>query len=91
MTALHTDEYRRFAAALAKARQNAGVSQRELARRLGSDQSFVSKYEAGRRRLDVVEFLRIVAALGADYRDVINQIANSAGALNASQSSSHEG
>lgn len=74
MTALDTEEYRRFAAALTEVRQAAGVSQRELARRLGTDQSFVSKYEAGRRRLDVVEFLRIVAALGVDYTTVLDKV-----------------
>jgi transcriptional regulator with XRE-family HTH domain len=46
-----------------------------MADRLGVDQSFVSKYEAGRRRLDVVEFLRIAAAMGADYRSILDPIA----------------
>ncbi|MNL66572.1 Helix-turn-helix domain protein [compost metagenome] len=47
------------------------MTQYELADRLGVDQTYVSKYEGGRRRLDVVEFMRIVAALGVDYRDII--------------------
>ena len=75
MTALHTTEYRRFAEALAEARRSAGLSQYELADRLGVDQSFVSKYETARRRLDVIEFLRVVAAIGdqpdAFIRDLI--------------------
>ena len=29
-------------------------------------QSFVAKYERGERRLDVIEFLRITAAIGTD-------------------------
>ena len=70
MTALHTEEYRRFARALAQARTDANLSQYDLADRLGVDQSFVSKYEAARRRLDVIEFLRIVHAIGVDPRTI---------------------
>jgi hypothetical protein len=33
---------------------------------LKKPQSFVAKYEGGERRLDVVEFIAIVRALGAD-------------------------
>jgi transcriptional regulator with XRE-family HTH domain len=75
MTALHTEEYQRFARALAEARRRAGLSQYELADRLGVDQSFISKYEAGRRRLDVIEFMRIVHAIGVNYRDVLDELA----------------
>ena len=72
MTALHSAEYQRFAQALAAARRQAGLSQYELADRLGADQSFVSKYESGRRRLDVIEFLRIMQAIGSDYRKLLD-------------------
>ena len=71
MTALHSDEYKRFAKLLAQVRNERGVSQYELARRLGVDQSYVSKYESARRRLDVIEFLRITTALGIDPAAVI--------------------
>lgn len=64
MTALHTEAYRRFAAALADARRDAGLSQYDLADRLKVDQSFISKYESARRRLDMIEFLRIINAIG---------------------------
>ena len=71
MTALHTEEYRRFAKALAQARRDANLSQYQLADRLGVDQSYISKYEAARRRLDVIEFLRIVGAIGADPMSIL--------------------
>jgi transcriptional regulator with XRE-family HTH domain len=64
MTALHTKSYRRFATALADARRDAGLSQYDLADRLKVDQSFISKYESARRRLDVIEFMRIIQAIG---------------------------
>ena len=40
-----------------------GITQRELAGELGKAQSFVSAYESGQLRLDVLEFLRVVEAL----------------------------
>jgi transcriptional regulator with XRE-family HTH domain len=56
--------YKRLIEALAAARHNAGISQTELAKRLGTRQQFVSKYESGERRLDFVEVLDIAKALG---------------------------
>lgn len=49
---------------LIDARRNAGLTQAGLAGRLSRPQSFVSKYERGERRLDVVEFIEIAEALG---------------------------
>lgn len=56
---------------LVEARASAGLSQQELAARLGRPQSFVSKYEHGERRLDVGEFVEIAAALGLDSAQLI--------------------
>ena len=44
----------------------AGLTQQELADRLGRPQSFVAKYEGGERRLDVIEFVEVSQAIGAD-------------------------
>jgi transcriptional regulator with XRE-family HTH domain len=46
-------------------RQEAGLRQVDVAGRLGRPQSFVSKYESGQRRLDLVELAAICGALGA--------------------------
>jgi transcriptional regulator with XRE-family HTH domain len=59
---------------LAAHRIAANLSQEEIARRLGRPQSFVSKYELGERRLDVVELLEVCAALGVDVRYVIREL-----------------
>jgi transcriptional regulator with XRE-family HTH domain len=40
------------------------MTQAELAKRLGRHQSFVSTYESGQRRVDVVEFASICEAVG---------------------------
>ncbi len=51
---------------LAKARLQSRLTQQQLARKLGKPQSFVSAYEAGQRRVDVLEFIRIARAIGAN-------------------------
>lgn len=61
-------------AALAAVRVEAKLTQEELGRRLGVDQTYVSKYETGRRRLDVVEFMRIIAALEANPSDLLARV-----------------
>jgi transcriptional regulator with XRE-family HTH domain len=61
-------------AALEGARRKANLTQVELAARLGKPQSVVSGYEAGKRRVDVVEFLLIVRTLGADPVDIFTEI-----------------
>ena len=59
---------------LRHARISSGLSQSELAHRLARRQQFVSKYEAGERRLDVVELVDIVAALGLELGDLLDRI-----------------
>lgn len=49
---------------LVETRVRLGVSQRELAERLGKPRSFVTKIEARERRVDMVEFVAIARALG---------------------------
>jgi transcriptional regulator with XRE-family HTH domain len=63
---VHSEPYSVFAALLVGARKRAGMRQIELAQKLNKPQSFVSKFECGERRLDVIEFLVIMDALGAD-------------------------
>lgn len=60
-----------LASVLRDARTNAGLKQTELADRLSIPQSFVSKWEAGQRRLDLVELMAICRALGIDIHSLI--------------------
>lgn len=53
--ALHSPGYRRFVKRLILAREQRGLTQAQVARALNRPQSFVSKCEAGQRRVDVVE------------------------------------
>lgn len=50
-----------------QARLDAGMTQVELAAALGRPQSFVSKYESGERRLDVLELRTVCVALGLSF------------------------
>lgn len=59
---------------LVDARQSAGLTQVQLARRLRRPQSFVSKYENGERRLDVVEFLEVARALRVDPASFLRRL-----------------
>ena len=63
---LKSAEYARLIEVLVAARHEAGIRQQALATKLGRPQSFVAKYEGGERRIDVVEFIAIARALGAD-------------------------
>ncbi len=56
--------YEHFQGALTEARQKNNLTQQEVASRIGKPQSYISKYESGERRLDVVEFLDVCKALG---------------------------
>lgn len=51
---------------LVKTREEAGLTQRDLARILKRSQSFVGRFETGERRLDVVEFVAVAKALKVD-------------------------
>ena len=55
--------YDQFHRALIDARQSNNLTQQEVASRLGKPQSYISKYESGERRLDVIEFLEVCRAL----------------------------
>ena len=66
-----TAKYEQFRLLLVEARQTAQLTQVELAKKLARPQSYVSKYERGERRLDVVEFLDVAQALNVDPLEFI--------------------
>jgi len=63
-----------FQELLRQVRQDAGLRQQDLAARIGEPQSFVSKYESGERRLDVLELRRICAAIGLPFTTFIRRL-----------------
>ena len=75
---IRSSEYRCVLAKLIEMRNAAGMTQRDLAKALKREHSFVWRIETGGRRLDVVEFYWVCKALGRNaavvYRDLIREM-----------------
>lgn len=67
-------KYHLFQNLLIEIRQQQHLTQQEVALRLGKPQSFVSKYESGERRLDVIEFLAVCKGLDINPTTIIEKI-----------------
>lgn len=76
---LASPAYRQLRELLVSARTASGLTQSQLASQLGRPQSFVSKYERGERRLDVVEFFEIASALSLDGLALLQEWMNGRG------------
>lgn len=71
---IYTDEYALVLKLLIAARKESGVTQVELAERLGQTQSFVSKIERGDRRLDIVQLRTILLEFGVSLPQFVEQL-----------------
>ncbi len=60
---IHSPQHQVLRELLIAARKKAGLTQAEVAARLGRPQSFIAKVEGGERRLDVIEFVSLAEAL----------------------------
>jgi transcriptional regulator with XRE-family HTH domain len=70
----HDARYRALISQLVDCRKSMGLSQQALAEQLGRHQQFVSRYEIGERRLDVVEFIDVARTLGLDAKGLLTTI-----------------
>lgn len=68
---IHENAYRVLIECLREARSSIGVTQSDLAAKLGADQSYVSKYERFERRLDIIEVRAICIALSIEFKRFI--------------------
>jgi transcriptional regulator with XRE-family HTH domain len=66
--------YKLFLARLREARLAAGLTQQDVARRLGQRQSFVSKCERGERRVDVIELRAFCQAFGVSLPTFVRRL-----------------
>ncbi|WCS24169.1 helix-turn-helix domain-containing protein [Methylobacterium sp. NMS14P] len=57
-----------------RAREAAGLTQAEVAGRLGRHQPFVSNIESGERRVDLIELLDLAAIIGLDLNHVVEEL-----------------
>ena len=68
-----TSEHKIFVETLREMREKAGVTQVELAERIGENQVFVSRFERGETRLDIVQIRTICAALGTSLAKLVRK------------------
>ena len=63
---IHSKEYAYFVERLQKARQEAGLTQVQVAKKLKRPQSYISNIETGQQRVDVVELQKFAKLYGKD-------------------------
>ena len=68
---IYTAEYGVLVELLRETREKAEVTQVELAERLGKSQSFVTKYECGERRIDIVQLRSICRLLATSLPEFV--------------------
>jgi transcriptional regulator with XRE-family HTH domain len=74
---IFTSEHKRLQELLRQIRLGAGLRQEDLADRLGEDQWFVSRYENGERRLDLIELRQICQAVGMSLGEFVRRFEES--------------
>lgn len=72
---LRSRRHRALLAVLVGSRKEAGLTQRQLATKMKRPQSFIAATETGERRLDVVEFFEVAAALGVEPMALFERVA----------------
>jgi transcriptional regulator with XRE-family HTH domain len=71
---LRSKGHRALIELLVSTRQQAGLTQRDVAARLKRPRVFIGRIEAGERRIDVIEFIEIARVLGADPRALFSKL-----------------
>jgi transcriptional regulator with XRE-family HTH domain len=71
---LGTERHKALIALLIEKREAAGLTQSDLAAKLGEYQSFVARLESGQRRVDVVEFIALAEILGFDPKHALDSL-----------------
>jgi len=84
---LRSSRQRQLTALLVQTRRARGLTQAEVAARLGKPQSFVAKVEGGERRLDVIEFIDLAGALRVSPADLIARLQRTPGTKRVSDKS----
>ena len=74
-----TGDHQHLVAVLVEARHSAGLRQSDVAKRIGRDRTFVSLFENGQRRIDVIEFFKLAVAYGRDPRELFEKVADRIG------------
>jgi transcriptional regulator with XRE-family HTH domain len=73
---LGSPRHKALIALLVEKREAAGLTQAQLAEKLGEYQSFVARLESGQRRVDVVEFLELAEVLQFNASAALKKLGN---------------
>lgn len=65
---IYSKEHIKLVKQLKRAREEAGFNQKQVAKLLGTTQSYVSKVESGQRRIDIGQLKRFVEIYKKDIR-----------------------
>lgn len=76
MKSIHNKAYQQLLSLLRMKRLDRGITQEELASRLGVGQGIVSKIETHERRLDLIELREICLALGISFPEFVMEFDN---------------
>ncbi len=74
MKNIYDPRYRAVIKLLKAYRLNSNMTQQELATLLDCDQAYISKYESGQRRLDIIEIRSICEKLGISLYDFVSDL-----------------
>jgi len=72
-----TRQREKFLLLLRELRQKSAMRQIDIAEQLDVPQSFISKYESGTRRLDILELRRICQLMGITLQDFVKKLEES--------------
>lgn len=81
----HNSDYQLLLTVLKSERERLGITQTDLADRLGNTQTFVSKCERGERRIDAVELVEFAEALGIEPANLFGQFLAKRGQYSSSK------
>jgi transcriptional regulator with XRE-family HTH domain len=68
------ERYRRLIEQLVEARREQGLTQGQVAAKRGTHQQFVSRYETGERRLDIIEFVDVCGVLRREVQKLLGAL-----------------
>ena len=74
---LRSSRHQRLVELLIQYREESGLTQVEVAAKLGRHQPFISNIESGQRRIDVVELLDLAVAIGFDPIELLQRLQGS--------------
>lgn len=87
---IYSPEYTRLREVLRRERKKAGLKQSEIAKKTNRSQAYVSKFENGDLRLDVIDFVRFCGVIGCDPHTILKEVFSNSRLYNTEISSKPE-